>query len=35
MEVEPWPNNSNEMKNEVLAGTSRKHVENLGNTLGT
>ncbi len=35
MEVEPWPNNSNGMKNEVLVGTSRKHIENLGNTLGT
>jgi hypothetical protein len=35
MEVEPWLNNSNGMKNEVLVGTSRKHIENLGNTLGT
>jgi hypothetical protein len=34
MEVEPWPNNSNGMKNEVLVGTSRKHIENLGEHLG-
>jgi hypothetical protein len=33
MEVEPWPNNSNEMKNEVLEGTSRKHGEHLGNLM--